>query len=82
MAFSAGRPAVRSVFTFGPRIPKNNYCYPLQGWYVGRPFREGWAKYRAASPEGVNGRKCPAPMGAGGHNNTKFNPVFRGMVRR
>jgi len=30
----------------------------------------------------VNGLKCPAPMGAGGHNNTKFNPVFRGMVRQ
>ncbi len=23
----------------------------------------------------------PAPGGAGGHNNTEINPVFRGMVR-
>jgi hypothetical protein len=23
----------------------------------------------------------PAPFGAGGHNNTEINPVFRGMAR-
>jgi len=36
-----------------------------------------WARIRK-----VNGLKDPAPcVGAGDHNNTKFNPVFRGMVR-
>ena len=60
---------------------KNNSCYSLEGWYAGRPFREGWAKSRTGGRKGVNGLKCPAPMSAGGHNNTKINPVFRGMVR-
>ena len=33
--------------------------------------------------ERINGLKIvPAPHGAGGHNNIRFNPVFRGMVRR
>jgi hypothetical protein len=30
--------------------------------------------------KGFNGLKCPAPVGAGGHNNIEINPVFRGMV--
>jgi hypothetical protein len=27
-----------------------------------------------------NGLKFPASIDTGGHNNTKINPVFRGMV--
>jgi len=29
----------------------------------------------------MNGLDRPAPLSAGGRNNTKLNPVFRGMVR-
>jgi hypothetical protein len=60
---------------------KDNSCHGLAGWYVGRPFKKGWAQSRTAGRKGTNGLKCPAPMSAGGHNNTKINPVFRGMVR-
>jgi hypothetical protein len=30
--------------------------------------------------EGETALKCRARVGAGGHNNIKLNPVFRGMV--
>jgi hypothetical protein len=60
---------------------KNNSCHALAGWYLARPYRKGWAKCRTAGRKGTNGLKSPAPKSAGGHNNTKINPVFRGMVR-
>ncbi len=43
-----------------------------------RTSRALWGGVR----RGRNGHKFPCQVGMGGHNNTKINPVFRGMIWR
>jgi hypothetical protein len=43
-----------------------------------RPFSGGASRHG----KGTNGQKSGFRVDAGGHNNIKPNPVFRGMVRQ
>jgi len=52
-------------------------------WYSVQPFSGMVARFRIIAAEGMNGLKSFLHrVGAGGHNNIRINPVFRGMVRR
>ena len=65
-----------------PKTTENSSCRRDLFCYLSRPCF-GNAEARVAVETGFNGlNSVPVPVGAGGHNNIKNNPVFRGMVWR
>jgi len=61
---------------------KNNSCLCVILCYFERLLLRSEGEVSSRTQTGRTALIVPVPVGAGGHNNIRINPVFRGMVPR